>query len=200
MARVDRTNEYVLNIRRVLDMATMDHRKRGKSWYLTARVAAWQISQESGVPLMNVCAVMAALSPRNKWARNVLDTQTMCRLKDQFEMGKYGTFNTNRDKAYALLWAKDKASCLTLLKGQKVTAFFENIYDPSSHRVTVDVHMQMVAIGRYLPENERPALTDKMYREIESAIKKVAIDNGMMPYELQATAWLTWKEGTKNVY
>jgi len=143
---------------------------------------------------MNVCAVIAALSPRNKWERNIVDAKTLCTLKDNFESGKYSTFGANVKKAYAALWAIDRDSVLVVLNGKKVCSFFDNIFDPSSTRVTIDVHMQLVALGKYIAEDDRPSLTDKVYREIEEAVKTVALKNGLLPYELQAIAWVTWKD------
>jgi len=187
-------NQYTKNIRTVFDMASIENKKRGKEWYIAARIAAFQISQQTGVPLITVCGVIAALSPRNKWARNLLDAEQICRSN---EFHKCATFKANVHKAIRIMGTSDKTAITAILSGKKITAFFDNIYDPSSSRVTVDVHMQLVALGSYLKEKDRPSLTDKMYREIEEAVKEVAIKNGLQPFELQAITWLTWKERTK---
>lgn len=195
MKRPDNTNVYMVNISKVLHQATADDRAKGKDWYGEARDEAQDIADATGLSLMRVCGIIAALSPRNKWLRNLADARAVC---EQRGVGySCATFQANVDKAHNILNMPHSDSLRwdieQELHGKKVVAFFNNIFDPTSQRVTVDVHMQLAALGRYLPENERPGLTDKIYREIESAIKTIAMNNGMMPHEVQATAWLTWK-------
>jgi len=186
------TNQFVKNFDKVLAAATEEQKTRGTAWYRQARADASRISQETGVSFMSVCGVIAALSPRNKWERNLIDAKAICERKYEH---KCSTFNANKAKAMAILdECASYERILEILSGTKVTAFFDNIFSAESQRVTVDVHMKLAAFGKYIPEAERPRMTDKLYQEIENAIRRVAVQYGIAPVEAQGAIWITWKE------
>ena len=69
--------QHVRNILKVYRRATSEDVANGLEWYDRAKRYASIISNLSGVNLNTVVGVMAALSPNNRWERNVKDTERM---------------------------------------------------------------------------------------------------------------------------
>ncbi len=183
-------NTIYTNIYQVLNMANDEHFDAGLNWYNEARQFCLDLSKECNKPFISVCAVLAALSPRNKWLRNKLDCRALC-------MGtahKFGTFNAMVNKARNVLELSHYQDIIDELKGPKICAFFDNIYDEDSQLVTVDFHMHHIAIGEVLTEDDRPNLSKALYDDIQKSIESIAFNNKLRPYELQAILWVTWKE------
>ena len=190
-------HNYGVNIQKVLDSASAEHVTHGKSWYRLARLEALKISEETNVSFLVACGVIAALSPRNKWARNLQDARNMCGPW-ALHM-KYATFTRNVNKAHEIKqMGKTRAQISEILGGDKTRAFFDNIYDANSSMVTIDLHMQMVALGGYLAEKHRPHITKKHYKEIAGAVIALANKYGLRPHELQAITWLAWRDSRAN--
>lgn len=179
------------NLEKLFSQACGPTLYEGANWYRRARIRAYDISRYTGMPLLNVCGVIAALSPRNKWERNLIDAHALCSGFTH----KYGTFGANVRKAKAILNAHNTAEICKILGGRKTKSFFLNLYDADSSHVTVDVHMHLAALGEYIKEENRPSLTNRRYTEIEEAIKTIAKNyNGWKPHEVQAVIWLAWRE------
>lgn len=67
----------VRNILKVYRQATEAEHKHGTTWYAKAQSHAQRIADKHVVPLRVVVGVIAALSPNNKWERNVTDADQM---------------------------------------------------------------------------------------------------------------------------
>lgn len=186
------------NLRSVLSKATPTDVQQGKDWYNEAHQYAKQLSNEHRISMRRACAVIAALSPRNRWERNKVDADNLIRwARNPVIKPTFGTFGPNVDKAYRIAtydgYLSDKL-VLAILKGPKVVAFFFNIYDPDKPHVTVDTHMHLaVGEGKYLPVEERPNLTAKTMKQIADTVINVSKELGLRPCEVQAIAWIVWK-------
>lgn len=179
------------NIYNVLNAASHHQIDEGLSWYADARSQCGRISQESNVPFITVCAVMAALSPMSPWEKNKLDCQALCMLDEEH---RFVTFGANVAKARRLLNMVDYSAIVDELNGQKITAFFDNIFNPDSDTVTIDSHMVAIASGMKLSKKDRPNVTKTLYLTIEDSVRIVADKFNFRPYELQAILWVTWRE------
>jgi len=178
-------NEYKVDLFEQWMKSTPKQKKEGRSWYGRANRICNRISKETDTPLYKVVGILAALSPSNKWDRNVLDT------KNFIETGgdcKVCTYTTNKDKAYEILTnTTGKQSVLKILNGPKTTAFFTNILHPrTGGAVTVDRWAL-----RSVQEGERTPIVQK--RKIIEAHQLAASELGIKPHELQATVWLQVK-------
>jgi len=125
-----------LNVLAWYERATPEQRAAGLRWYDDARALCAEMGALYGVELPVVAAVVAALSPRCRWERNILDANN---LIEAFTAGRdmesvsVQTFGANKRKAWAFLERRDWHN------GPKTTAFVDNIANPASERVTVDM-------------------------------------------------------------
>ena len=189
--------QHVRNILKVYRRATEDDITHGVEWYARANRAADTIAMAYGLPIKTVVGVMAALSPNNRWERNVKDTETMC---DAYTRGegldsfKVSCYNTMKAKAWSILSddLDDDDDILTRLNGQKIRSFYSNII--GLEEVTIDGHALNIAL------NMRQGLTDdktnmgkKQYREMQGHYVRAAKRVKVKPHVLQAITWTTWR-------
>lgn len=189
--------QYVRNILKVYRRATQDDTANGIEWYDRAKREAETIAFQYGLPVRTVVGVMAALSPNNKWLRNVKDAHTMCKAwveGDCLSDFKVSCYNTMKDKAWSILVDEldDDTDILTRLNGQKIRSFYSNII--GLDEVTIDGHALNIALGK------RQGLTDdktnmgkKQYRELQAAYLRAAHRVKVKPHVLQAITWTTWR-------
>ena len=189
--------QHVRNILKVYRRATPEDIANGLEWYDRAKRYASIISNLSGVNLNTVVGVMAALSPNNRWERNVKDTERMVwawvKGEDLSDF-KVSCYNTMKQKAWSILEDNltDDDDILTRLKGQKIRSFYSNIRGLSE--VTIDGHALNIALGiRQGLTSDKTNMGKKLYREMQEAYVKAAKRVGVKPHELQAITWTTWK-------
>lgn len=189
--------KMIHNITAVYRDADATQHAEGLLWYSDAQKAAHDIAARHGIAVYLVVAVIAALSPNNKWSRNVTNAET---LVDAFLRGdgidsvKVSTYNKMKQKAWDILAARpDYEGAKTMLKGQKITSFFMDIM--GEFNVTIDGHARNIAYG------ERVGLTDdrtnigvREYRALQAAYEEAARRVGLMPYQLQAITWRVWRD------
>ena len=192
------------------------HIEFGLTWYARAYKQCQQISKTHKVPLVKVVGVLAALSPNNKWERNVMDTMNMCYAyvnNEQYSDVKVCTYNANKDKAIRILeitktnwdytpnWVVKEIE--TILSGRKTTAFFRCIDNHTSNidTVCVDGHAKNIYTGeRHALSSNGSNMTPRQYRVItESYIKAAKLYNKkhgttILPYQVQAITWVTHRE------
>jgi len=189
--------QHVRNILKVYHRATSEDVANGLEWYDRAARYASIISNLSGVNLNTVVGVMAALSPNNRWERNVKDTERMVwawvKGEDLSDF-KVSCYNTMKAKAWSILEddLTDDDDILTRLNGQKIRSFYSNIR--GLDEVTIDGHAYNIALGiRQGLTSDKTNMGKKLYREMQEAYVKAAKRVGVKPHELQAITWTTWK-------
>tara|TARA_R110001583_G_scaffold23353_4_gene86383 strand:+ start:6731 stop:7174 length:444 start_codon:yes stop_codon:yes gene_type:complete len=142
------------------------------------------MSNEFGQSPSVVAQVLSALSPRNKWERNIYDTRQVLeavRDKKKPEDIKVCTFNNNKQKAFDIAQGKrgiDKAS-------PKTYSFVKNIAELDASKVTIDVWHLRACFGKTIDAG----LTPLRYKQIEKVTLKCAEMVGVRGYEFQAIIW-----------
>ena len=161
--------------------ATNEQLHHGMNWYWQAHRICLRISKYTKTPLFKVVGVMAALSPRNKWHRNISDTVDLIR---RGKKSKVATYNANKYKALAILKADYPEEVETLLNGTKIVSFYNNIMRPyKEDHVTVDIWcMRSVNFTGNLSAKGA-------YNGIQKAYTEVSTELGIKPHELQAIVW-----------
>lgn len=189
------------NIMTVYNMATPAEIKAGIVWYAEAQKAAQQISVDNDLPLHIVVGVVAALSPNNKWDRNVTNARDLIEAflaGESVESVKVSTYNTMKLKAWSILVDMlDPCEITSRLNGQKIVAFYRCIMGEDA--CCVDGHARNIYYG------ERVGLTDaktnigkKEYGIISDAYVAAAAKLSkrgryLSAYEVQAITWTAWR-------
>jgi hypothetical protein len=155
--------------------ATPSEYLQGVSWYSDARNELRLIAQKHGVSLDIACAICAALSPRLRWAQNVLYTDWVLQGLPVPHLGAMVA------KAYAI----KESGNTGLITAPKTSAFFNNLLGNESEYVTIDMWMYRLA-GI---DNDKAKPSD--YRYCEQAIRELNkrfVE--LTPAQLQAVLWV----------
>ena len=191
----------VENIVSVYRMATPEEKRDGIVWYANAYADCKRIAVDCDVPIHIVVGVVAALSPNNKWDRNVTNARDLIEgylNGDYVENIKVSTYNAMKNKAWSILETMaDSDDVITILNGQKITSFYQNImgYDTC----TVDGHAKNIFYGvRHGLTDDKTNVGKREYREISQAYvdagKKVRVNGRpLKAFEIQAITWVVWR-------
>jgi hypothetical protein len=174
----------------VYDRAPDTAKVDGERWYETARLTAAAIAGAHGrLNVQQVAGIIAALSPRISWSRNVMAAYRMieCATKG-WPMPHVDGYNTNRRKAWDIANGADPA---TVLGGPKVTAFYRNLLG-CDESVTVDVWAARAAEGRFNAQ----APTGRRYETLARAYREAAAARNVTPRAMQATVWCAIRNGS----
>jgi hypothetical protein len=154
--------------------ATRTQRRQGFQWYVEARKVAHKLARDHETTFSRAAGVIAALSPRTRWAVNVEQAGLLLG-------GSKRVFGTMSDMLKARRIARGERP-LQVLRGPKVRGFYKAIVGDVSS-VAVDRHCAKVCgLG--------PKLALGQYRRIEQAIREVAAKYKRTPSEVQAVIWI----------
>lgn len=171
----------------------------GAKWYETAQNAAATIAARYSVSADIVAGVIAALSPNNRWERNLRDADnligahTLGGYSDALEV-KTSTYNQNKIKALTIL---EGAAPLEVLGGLKVRAFYSCIIGGDD--VCIDGHAYAIWRGERISTSSTPKISAKLYGSIVADYVKAtdtinkALGGQYQPFQIQAITWLAWR-------
>ena len=184
------------NILRVYEASRTSEREDGMLWYSRANEFAHGLSECYNLTLSATCGVIAAISPGNNWGRNLLDAETLCR---EFvaghrlpTIGSYG--RRNIVKAEKIFRGANPLDVLPPT-GPKVRAFYQCIFAPdTASAVCIDRHAKCLAIGAYEDREANATVrAGSQYQWYAWHYKRLAERLGLLPHQLQAITWVTWK-------
>lgn len=184
----------------VLDQADDFDLTEGVSSYAAYRQLMRSLAERYGFPLESVIGAFVALSPNNDYNKNL---RSLVTLLWGFKAGHLDcdltvtTYTSNKFKAWDILAGK---SPMDVIKGLKTRSFYQNILNPEDRGpVTIDGHMVAIASGRYLRMSEA-SIGKESYHRLAGAVTRVANKAGLIPSQVQAVCWLTWKRLNQAVY
>lgn len=202
------------NILSVYERSTEYERSHGKIYYRTTHdrilshiagygthISGYVITAERAI------GAFCALSPNNDESGNYRDLVTVIAASHkrmQFEDFSVSTWAPNKLKAWRIL--RYGESPLKVLGGDKVRSFYRNILNPLDPvPVTIDGHCYNIYRGERRPLVSRrktqtgevkisPAVDEGLtYKEVARAYRSAAMSLEILPNQLQATVWHTWK-------
>lgn len=209
------------NVLRIFREAFDTERADGREWYRRAHTLAEELArvewQRGGVQtdergdVERAAAVIAVLSPRQSWDRNVALARQAYRLatlaqhKGPYTAGlaireTLPTLTRQREQVARLL--VDREDPDDVVSGPKVRAFWRTIADPTDPRaVVVDRHAIDVACGAVLDDATRGRILgrkggyDTVSRCYARAAKIITAETGeaWSPAEVQAVTWTVWR-------
>ena len=187
----------------MLGLASAADIAQGCSWYQRAYDLSVSFCHTYGLTLGQAVGVIAALSPNNKWVRNVADAEAMIKLwhaGTDPRITKVCTYNTNKDKAARILELEspDDETIQEILSGQKVVAFYRCI---AGYRdaVCVDGHAFAIFMGERIPTTQTPSIGKALYAAITrsyilaSERSFEACGRHLTPAQVQAVTWVTYR-------
>ena len=173
----------------------------GLNWYSEAKSIAIKLAIRYHTSIEIACGVIAALSPNNRWQRNLIDADLLLKhwkVGDKLESFKVATYNHNKDKAWQIAHGIDP---LEVLKGEKTRAFYQCLLNPSnSHSVCVDSHAINIALGLQKTIAQTPTLTSDKYGLLVQAYKlatheinQESLESSVLPLQVQAVTWTLYR-------
>lgn len=186
------TRGAVRNILEVFDAADTVARQAGAAWYPVAGRHARAVAELGGIPVGTAAAVLAQLSPRTSWVRNVAGAYA---LVTDPATDPAGCLSANVARARVALAAPDGAAAVATVRGQKTSAFCRNILGDMRY-VTVDTWAVRIAV----PDMPRDIAESRMarvggYDAIVHAYRTAAARRAVSPAVMQATTWVA-RRGT----
>jgi len=169
----------------------------GLLWYSDAQKQAHIIAAKYGIAVYIVVAVISALSPNNKWSRNLTNADALIAAflrGDGIDAVKVSTYHAMKKKAWDILAARpDYDGAKRMLKGQKITSFFCDIM--GEFNVTIDGHARNIAYAEKVGlTDDRTNIGVREYRGLQAAYEEAAQRLGLMPYQIQAITWRVWRD------
>ena len=189
-------------------LATTQEVQLGCDWYPSALKIAIRIATKYGLRVETVAGVIAALSPSNKWERNVYDAEALIKVwragatRDEVldpdnPIIRVCTYLLQKTKAWDILTTSDPV--VDILKGVKTIEFFNCITNPALDDVCIDGHAYSVWLGQRVTLKDVPNLSGKIrhtikqdYRDATTFINE-ELDEHYSPADIQAITWVTHK-------
>ncbi len=167
------------------EMASASVRDAGASWYAEGQKLVEELAAEHDLSDETVAAVIAHLSPRTRWERNVSGARSLLATNKA-----PGCLGANVARALAAVRSADP---LATLRGPKTARFALNLLG-DTEAVTVDVWAARVALG---DRGDVEQILDRvgMYLAIEHAYRLAARRVGVDPSTMQATTWIVARNG-----
>lgn len=187
------------NIQAIYQLATAADLEEGMSWYGRACRISLNLAKKYSISQAQAAAVIAALSPRNRWERNLLDAENL--IAAYVAAGvegcatiKVSTFGGNKAKAIKIL--ETESTCdqdlLDILSGPKLREFYSCIagYDDE---VCIDGHAYSIWTGGRITLANIPSIGKKLREQIKADYITAARDAKICPYQMQAVTWCVWR-------
>lgn len=182
----------------------------GMSWYNNAYAVSVKIAKDYDFTVEQIAGAIAALSPNNKWDRNIQDAESLARAiragVDPLDV-KVCTFGSNKLKAIQILTSDvDSDAICNILKGQKVIAFFLNIsLNGDTDCPVIDGHAYNIWAGTVSGLKEVPSITPKAFAAIQDAYRDAARIASQVTGEtisagqMQAITWVCYRRVNKGL-
>ena len=191
----------VQNITAVYNLATITDIGQGTNWYASANSFAQILSERYEVSKLQIHGVIAALSPRNRWERNMQDAENMVKVyaaggdySDLLEV-KVCTFTANKIKAAKILTLpvdqRSDSEIKAILSGPKMIEFYHCIQELDD--LCIDGHAYSIWAGDRITLANVPSIGKKLRKAIKADYLQAAEEVGVPPYVLQAITWVTWR-------
>ena len=186
------------HITAVYNLASVADIEAGMTWYASAKRIAKSIAAKYNLHPHEVAGVIAALSPRNKWERNIADAENLIKVwvtdPESVDTVKVCTFGANKAKAIRILQAGclTDADVLAILSGPKLREFYSCIVGIPGE-VCIDGHAYSVWAGDRITLANVPSIGIKLRRQIKADYATAADQAGITAYEMQAVTWTVWR-------
>ena len=177
----------VHNILAVYNQATPEEKEYWGKWYHNAKVDVQDLAFQYNLPMPVVAAIVAVLSPGNKWNGNLLAAEKLLRG----DTTKINAYPRQVSRALAIL----KTGDTSLVTGPKVSVFFKSLMDPTTveRDMVLDGHAINIWRGEKaaLKALRNPTTRERaqMIQDYQAASEELKVS----VQAIQATTWYIWK-------
>lgn len=185
------------NILAVYFSANAAELHEGHAWYSNATDICYHIADDAKLSLETVVGVLAALSPNNRWNKNVSDTERLIKVfqaGEDTDLLKVSTYNKNKEKAIRILNGEVPSD---VLGGLKVRAFYHCILGRDA--VCIDGHAYAIWAGERISTTKTPSISPKLYAAIADDYRTAALQISkikgveLTASQVQAVTWVVWR-------
>jgi len=180
------SNDGINNIKTVYNQATPEEKEYWGRWYYHAKDDVTDLANTHNIPFEKMAAIVAVLSPGNKWKGNLLAAERVMQGSP-----KVNAYPISLAKANKI---KDSGD-VSLVTGPKVTVFYQSLLDPKSveNNLVLDGHAINIWRGekRALKGLKKPSkeTRQKMVDDYLKAAKELDVP----VQSVQAVTWYIWK-------
>ena len=186
-------------------LATSQEVQLGVDWYPSALSIAARIGEKYGLSAQTAAGVIAALSPNNRWERNIIDAENIIKCwaaggtRSDLLAVKVCTYGKMKEKAIDILTTPIGVNIKETLKGKKIVEFFNCITNPLLNDVCIDGHAYSVWFGQRLTMKEVPPIGVKLRAQIKTDYRDATafineeLSEHFTPADIQAITWVTHK-------
>ena len=192
-------------------LATSHEVQLGCDWYRSALNIAGSIADRYDMRIETVAGVIAALSPNNRWERNIIDAESIIKCwaaggtDEDILAVKVCTYTKMQEKALAILTRFERKpieewqEIPEILNGPKIIEFFNCITNPMLNDVCIDGHAYSVWFGQRLTMKEVPNIGKKLRQQIKTDYVDATtfineeLNESFTPADIQAITWVTHK-------
>ena len=186
-------------------LATSQEVQLGCDWYPSALSIAARIGEKYGLSAQTAAGVIAALSPNNRWERNIIDAENIIKCwaaggtRSDLLAVKVCTYGKMKEKAIDILTTPIGVNIKETLKGKKIVEFFNCITNPLLNDVCIDGHAYSVWFGQRLTMKEVPPIGVKLRAQIKTDYRDATafineeLGEFFTPADIQAITWVTHK-------
>ena len=184
-------------------LATSQEVQLGVDWYASALNIAGRIAAKYHTRIEIVAGVIAALSPNNRWERNIIDAEAIIKCwaaggtRTDILNVKVCTYTKMKQKAIDIL-TRD-IEIVEILNGKKIIEFFNCITNTALNDVCIDGHAYSVWFGQRLTMKQVPAIGKKLrsqiktdYRDATAFINEELCES-YSAADIQAITWVAHK-------
>ena len=184
-------------------LATSQEVQLGCDWYASAFQISCRIASKYNIRPEVAAGVIAALSPNNRWERNIIDAEAIIKCwasggtDEDILAVKCCTYTAMRQKALDIL-PRD-IPIVEILNGAKIVEFFNCITNPLLNDVCIDGHAYSVWFGQRLTMKQVPPIGKKLRQQIKTDYVDATtfineeLNESFTPADIQAITWVTHK-------
>ena len=186
-----RKNAGVKNIIAVYNDATPEEKDYWGKWYHHAKENVQELATKYGINFPVMAAVVAVLSPGNKWALNLYAAERTVQSMSDPSITRINAYPRQVQRAKEIL----ETGNIGLVTGPKVSVFFKSLLDPSSveRELVLDSHAINIWRGAKL-QLRATTLPTKLERiKMVEDYQKAAEQLGVPVQAVQAVTWYVWK-------
>lgn len=180
-----------VNVTRLFREVSVTELQEGLDWYEVAHQQASEMALRTNWTVDKAAGVLAAVSPKNPWERNVVLAEKILASNDTSS----GYLGHGLRSSRRILDGEDP---LAVLGGQKTRNFYRSIISRGMDGVCIDRHAWDIVTNTRHTEAGRPAITKGRYAAAEHAYRRASViltSEGYLvsPAQVQAVTWVHWR-------